>query len=167
MGGNARGEPTDVAIAVKAVGDDAEFYTLRALFVEYEADLPAHLRHGTVPELAELARTYSGNSRAFLAMADGAAIGCVAVREFDRESALLLRLYVKTARRGLGAARALVGAVIGFAREGRRRRVILDTNKAALDPAYRLYRSMGFVECEPFAAVTYECPTFMELRLES
>ena len=152
---------------MRAVAGEAEFRALRGLFVEYEADLPAHLRHGAVPGLAKLIGTYAGNNRAFLAMADGAAIGCVAVREFDRQSALLLRLYVKPAHRGLGVARTLVESVIGFARERNRRRVILDTNKAALDPAYRLYRSMGFAECEPFSAVTYACPTFMELRLRS
>ena len=145
--------------------DDSDFPTLRDLFCEYEAGLPARLRHGTVPELAELTSTYSGRNRAFLALLDETAIGCVAVREFDPQTALLLRLYVAPVSRGLGAARALVEAAIGFARESRYRRIVLDTNKAALEPAYRLYCTLGFVECEPFATVTYECPTFMELLL--
>ena len=166
MAEHGGGESIEVSVAIKAVDNEAEFRTLQELFAEYEADLPAHLRHGAVPALPELVRTFAGNNRAFLAMAGGDAIGCIAVRDFDRESALLLRLYVKPARRGLGAARALVEAVIEFAREGKHSRVILDTNKEALDPAYRLYRSTGFTECKPFAAVTYECPTFMELRIK-
>ncbi|HXB82638.1 MAG TPA: GNAT family N-acetyltransferase [Candidatus Acidoferrum sp.] len=154
-----------MALAVRVVKTKPDFRALRGLFVEYEADLPPHLRHGTVPELGELVKVYSGRSRAFLAVADGIAIGCVAVRKFDPETALLIRLYVKPERRGLGAARTLVEAAIGFARTFGYRRVVLDTNKAALEPAFRLYRSLGFGECAPFAEVSYECPTFMELPL--
>lgn len=156
-----------MAVAIRALNDASGFLTLRDLFSEYEADLPPYLRHGTVPELAELSDTYGGRNRAFLAFSEESAIGCVAVREFDPQTALLLRLYVAPASRGLGAARALVEAVIGFAREGQYRRIVLDTNKAALEPAYRLYCKLGFVECEAFTAVTYECPTFMELALET
>lgn len=157
----------DAALAIRVVGDTHDFTTLRNLFVEYESDLPPHLRHGNVPSLAELTQTYAGKDRAFLALLEGAPIGCVAVREFDAQTALLLRLYVTPSGRGLGAARALVEAAIEFAQARAYRRIALDTNKQALEPAYRLYRSLGFVECEPFAAVTYECPTFMELALET
>jgi GNAT superfamily N-acetyltransferase len=158
-------ECSAVALAVHVVEAELDFRRLRSLFVEYEAELPARLRHGTVPELEELVRVYSGRGRAFLALSDGIVVGCVAMREFDPETGLLLRLYVKPKRRGLGAARSLVEATIGFARSSGYRRVVLDTNKAALEPAFRLYRSLGFEECDPFAEVTYECPTFMELLL--
>jgi GNAT superfamily N-acetyltransferase len=87
------------------------------------------------------------------------------VRELDPDTALLLRLFVRPARRGLGAARLLTKAAITHARESAYRRIVLDTNREQLEPAYRLYESLGFVECEPFAEVSYECPTFMELLL--
>jgi putative acetyltransferase len=141
-------------IAIRPVEGDADFRTLRSLFIEYEAALPAHLRHGSVPELNELMATYREKNRAFLARFEGAAVGCVAVRELDDDTALLLRLYVIPTRRGLGAARALVEKVLEFARAGAYHRVVLDTNKVALEPAYRLYRSMGFVDCGPFMTVT-------------
>jgi GNAT superfamily N-acetyltransferase len=156
---------SDVAVAIQAVEGEADFRTLRELFVEYEADLPPHLRHGAVPELAELLDTYVKKSRAFLAFTEKSSIGCVAVREFDPSTALLLRLYVTPEHRGRGAARSLVIAAIEFAREGAYRRIVLDTNKEALEPAFRLYRTLGFIECEPFTAVTYASPTFMELKL--
>jgi ribosomal protein S18 acetylase RimI-like enzyme len=165
MARRVKAECSRVALAVHVVIAKSDFRTLRDLFVEYEADLPSRLRHGTVPGLGELVKVYSGRNRAFLALASGAVIGCVAVRKLDPETALLLRLYVKPERRGLGAARSLVEATIKYARTSGYRRVVLDTNKAVLEPAFRLYRSLGFVECEPFAEVPYECPTFMELLL--
>jgi GNAT superfamily N-acetyltransferase len=152
-------------ITIRRAESEADFRQLHELFVEYEADLPPVLRHGTVPGLPELRATYAGPNAAFFATADGAAVGCVAVREFDTETALLLRLFVKPKSRGLGAARSLVEAVIERARSTGYRRIVLDTNKERLMPAYRLYRAFGFEECEPFATVTYECPTFMELLL--
>jgi putative acetyltransferase len=154
-----------VGVAIRAVEDASDLRKLRNLFLEYEDDLPPHLRHGVVPELGELATAYHEKGRAFLAVLEGDAIGSVAVREFDPQTALLLRLYVTPARRGLGTARALVNAAIEFARECGYHRLVLDTNREALQPAYSLYRALGFVECEPFTTVTYACPTFMELGL--
>jgi GNAT superfamily N-acetyltransferase len=153
------------SIAIRRVSDESEFQRLYELFVEYEADLPLHLRHGTVPEVVELRESYAAQNAAFLATLEGDAVGCVAVRQFDAHTALLLRLFVRPSGRGLGAARSLVNATIEHARSGGYRRIVLDTNKQQLMPAYRLYRSLGFDECEPFATVTYECPTFMELLL--
>jgi GNAT superfamily N-acetyltransferase len=152
-----------VGIAIHRVESESDFRRLYDLFIAYEADLPPELRHGIVPETRELVQTYARQNGAFLATLEGAAVGCVAVREFDPETALMLRLFVKPASRGLGAARSLVAAAIAFARRQGHRRIVLDTNKKRLMSAYRLYRSLGFKECPPFAAVAYECPTFMEL----
>jgi GNAT superfamily N-acetyltransferase len=156
-----------VVVAICRVHEEIEFRQLHDLFAEYEAGLPKELRHGSVPDVAALRERYERRDAAFLAISRGSAIGCVAVTKFDAETALMLRLYVQPHRRGLGAARWLVGAAIAFSREQGRRRIALDTNKEQLMPAYRLYRSLGFEECEPFATVTYEFPTFMELRLGS
>lgn len=156
-----------MAVTICAVKDASDFRALRALFVEYEADLPADLRHGEIPSLLDDMEMYRGRNRAFLASVKEPAIGCVAVREFDSRTALLARLYVTPTARGLGAARALVDTALAFARQRGYSRIVLDTNKDALEPAYRLYRTLGFVECEPFMTVTYACPTFMELVFEA
>lgn len=150
---------------VRRVDSDVDLRRLHDLFAEYEADLPPVLRHGVVPDVEELKDAYSGKNAAFLATLDGSAIGCVAVAALDSELALLLRLFVTPKSRGHGAARSLVSAAVEFLREGGYRRVVLDTHKEQLEPAYRLYRSLGFEECEPYRAVTYDCPTFMELRV--
>jgi GNAT superfamily N-acetyltransferase len=153
-------------ILVHRVASEADFRRLRELFILYEADLAPKLRHGHVPQRSDLKKLYVAPNAAFLALYGEDAIGCVAVKKRDPETAVLLRLFVQPSKRGLGAARALVSAVIGYARQQRYRRIVLDTHREKLMPAYRLYRSFGFEECEPFATVSYECPTFMELRLE-
>jgi GNAT superfamily N-acetyltransferase len=154
-----------VLVEVRRVHDRSDFQKLHDLFVEYEADLSEELRHGVVPDSAALDQTYAQRNAAFLATCEGDAIGCVAVKAFDKETALMLHLFVQPERRGLGAARLLVTAAIEFARVERFGRIVLDTNKEQLVAAYRLYRSLGFEECAPFTTVTYEFPTFMQLSL--
>ncbi|HEY1867626.1 MAG TPA: GNAT family N-acetyltransferase [Candidatus Cybelea sp.] len=152
--------------AIRKVRSIEEFRQLRDLFEQYEADLPASLRHGDVPEVEELMQIFSGRNAAFLARIAGDDVGCAAVRAFDPDTAQLRHVFVAPRRRGLGSARSLTATAIEFARQRGYARIVLDTNKAQLQPAYLLYRSLGFQECEPFAPVTYECPTFMELRLD-
>ncbi len=114
--------------------------------------------------IAELRLRYARPNVAFVATHEGNPAGCVAVTMLDASTAVILRLYVRPQCRGLGIARALVNAAIGFAREGGFSRIVLDTNKR-LAAAYELYRSFGFTECAPFGSVSYACPTFMELRI--
>ncbi|HMF28062.1 MAG TPA: GNAT family N-acetyltransferase [Candidatus Cybelea sp.] len=156
----------DVSPAIRQVTSSEEFRQLRDLFEQYEADLPASLRHGAVPNVDDLTQIFVGRNAAFLASIAGDDVGCAAVQAFDPHTAQLRHVFVAPPRRGLGAARSLTVRAIEFAREHGYARIVLDTNKAQLQPAYLLYRSLGFEECEPFATVTYECPTFMELRLD-
>ena len=153
-------------LQVRRVQSAAEFDRFVELLAAYEAGLPSDLRHEQAPS-SVLQGLDSGRSAAFLAFAAGEAVGCVAVREFDRETAVLKRLFVRPAHRGAGAARALVETALAFLREQRFGRVVLDTEKRRLRRAYDLYRSFGFEECAPYAVVDYRCPTFMELHLQT
>ena len=79
----------------------------------------------------------------------------------------LKRLYVRPARRGLGAGRALAAQAIDEARAMGYRLMRLDTG-TFLEASRRLYASLGFVETGPY----YEVPpdvlrvtVFMELPL--
>jgi GNAT superfamily N-acetyltransferase len=153
-------------VTISRADSAPDFEALYALFLAYEADLPVNLRHGTVPSAVELAQIYTGPNAAFVACTDGEPVGCVGIRELDPATGLILRLYVTPAHRGFGTARELVIEAIEHAKERTYRRIVLDTNKEQLMPAYRLYRSLGFQECAPFAEVSYECPTFMELVLD-
>ncbi|HEV3090048.1 MAG TPA: GNAT family N-acetyltransferase [Candidatus Cybelea sp.] len=142
----------------------ADFAQLRELLLAYEEDLDPELRHGEVPSTERLAATHRGSEAAFLARRATRASGCVAVRDLGGGSALVLRLFVLPAHRGVGAARALVARAIDFALDRGYARIFLDTDKERLEPAYRLYRSFGFEECPPYAPVGYANPTYMVLR---
>jgi GNAT superfamily N-acetyltransferase len=154
-----------MAIEVRKVECERDFQRLHDLFVAYEEDLPPDLRHGVVPGIASLTDTFARTNAAFLAMDDNDAIGCVAVTALDRDTARMRHLFVMPEYRGLGAARSLVTASIAFARDDGYRRFVLDTHKGRLNAAYALYQSLGFTESEPYGAVDYESPTFMELLL--
>ena len=150
--------------ATLQVRSDADFARLHELLVEYERYLPPALRHGPVPGQSELPATYAAPAAAFLALSDAEAIGCVAVTPLDAATAVLLRLYVRQEHRGAGAGRSLVTSALTFLRESGYERVVLETDKGQLEPAYRLYLSLGFAECTPYAAGHTDCATFMELR---
>ncbi len=142
-----------------------DFEELRRLFLEYEADLPPELRHGPVPSVAALRRDFAEPNAAFLATIEGENVGCVAMTPRDGTTAVIRHLFVAPHGRGRGAARILVERVIERARATGYRRVALDTHKGQLQPAYLLYRGLGFEECAPHGEVDYESPTFMELWL--
>jgi len=152
-------------LEIRRVQRSAAFDRFVELLGLYEAGLPGDLRHKKAPNMEALTASHGGRSAAFLAMCGGEAVGCVAVREVDGATAVLRRLFVLPEHRGAGIARALVEAVLAFAKRQRYERVVLDTDKGRLRRAYDLYRSFGFKECAPFAEVDYESPTFMELRL--
>jgi GNAT superfamily N-acetyltransferase len=151
-----------VAVQTHRAQSDADLADFHALLVEYEADLPQQLRHGGIPDVTALKQSFSKRSAAFLAAAAGQILGCVAASELDSETALMMRLFVRPASRGLGAARALVLSAIEFVQGAGYTRIVLDTDKELLPAAYRLYRSVGFTECASYASVDYPCPTFME-----
>jgi GNAT superfamily N-acetyltransferase len=126
------------------------------LIAEYERDLPPDLRHATLEPFVVV----------FVASLEGQPCGCLALDERDPETGIVKRLFVKPSFRGHGVARALMDDLLAVARERGYTRVILDTNREALAAAYQLYRSMGFTEyTDDSDAVSYACPTFMELKL--
>ncbi|MGB6061810.1 MAG: GNAT family N-acetyltransferase [Candidatus Aquilonibacter sp.] len=143
-----------------------EFLELHRLLTVYESDLPEPLRHGSVPEISALMTLYGAPNAAFLARLDDTAIGCVVCKPQDTSTAELARLYVEPHARKSGAGRALVNAVIDFARGAGFERLVLDTHRELLPAACRLYNSLGFAEYQPeCGGDDAVCPTFMGLRL--
>ena len=152
---------------IRVASDPSELEQFRRLLLEYEASLPPHLRHSDLDaELADLGAAYTGpHNAAWIALIDDVACGCVALRQLDSSTAVVRKMYVQPDRRGNGVARALFAALKEAAEARGYSRLVLDTEREALQPAYSLYRSLGFTECEAFADVDYPSPTYMELRL--
>jgi len=157
-----------VRIDVRRAANAGEFERFRTLATEYEASLSDDLRHADfAAQVADVATHYGPPHAAFVAEADGASAGCVAltVHAADRV-AVVKKMYVVPACRKRGVARALLGALIAYARERGVDRLVLDTARERMQAAYALYLALGFRECEPYGEVEYRCATFMELRID-
>lgn len=124
---------------------------------------------GLEEELAALPGIYAPpTGRLLIAMHDGQAAGCVALKGHDATTAELKRLYVRPSFRGLDIGRRLVAALVSEARAMGYRRVILDSH-ASMTKAHELYEAAGFRRVGPppgFPEELKAVVVFMELTLE-
>ena len=107
-------------------------------------------------ELADLPGAY-GPPDGCLLLCDemGLALGCVAVKRIGPDSCEMKRMFVAPTARRHGAVRALAEAVLDRARDAGYRSVHLDTSVRQTE-AIELYRSLGFVDSEPYYDVPEE-----------
>ena len=143
-------------------GEDLE--RTGGLFLEYSQDLPFDLSFQNFDEEVKTLPGRYARPRGcmLLAMWTGEAAGCVALRQIGDGVCEMKRLFVQPALRGKGIGRALGQAIIEEARRIGYKRMRLDT---VLEPAKRLYRSLGFREIPPYQRVPIEGVVFMELEL--
>lgn len=156
-----------MAIDVLRVTSADDFERFRALAAEYEASLPSDLKHSDFArQHAAVAAHFSPPNAAFVAEADGVPAGCVALAVNAAErTAVVKTLYVTPSYRKHGIARLLMNGLIDYARGCGMVRLVLDTARERMQPAYALYLALGFRDCEPYGEVDYRCPTFMDLRI--
>lgn len=82
----------------------------------------------------------------------GVLAGCGALRELDSAHGEIKSMRTPAAMRRRGVGRAILAHLLKTARERGYRRLSLETGSAdAFLPARRLYESVGFVRCGPFA----------------
>lgn len=81
----------------------------------------------------------------------GELLGVGALKRLDSQHAELKSLHTAEAARRRGVGRAIVGHLIGLARDRGFRRISLETGAIpAFEPSRALYASAGFQPCEPF-----------------
>ena len=153
--GRSRGAPR-IALA-----DDVEL--VRTLFREYEAGLGVDLCFQNFDE--EVAALPAGYDALLVAWLGEEPAGCIGVRHLDDVTCEMKRLYVRPAARGTGIGRGLAVASIEHARTLGYVRMRLDNIPAEMAAAYELYKTLGFVEIEPYTFNPNEGVKFMELRL--
>ena len=132
----AREEPIDSPDAVAL---------LRAYFVEivdryHGRPMPASLVDQAMAEDPD-----TGIVAFLVARLDGAAAGCVGLRE----AGLITRMYIAPAFRRRGGGRVLIAAVEAAARARGLTRLRLDTRDDLVE-ARALYAATGYAEVEPF-----------------
>ena len=110
--------------------DSAQLIELaRELLLEYASSLDFDLGfQGFDRELAELPGEYAPpDGRLVLAIRDGEAVGCVALRRIAHDVCEMKRLYVRPDCRGMGIGRFLAIVAIEEARQIGYQRMRLDT----------------------------------------
>jgi len=144
--------------------DDIE--EIRRLFLEYAGSLDFDLCFQDFDrELRELPGEYAEpDGRLILAKCDGRCVGCVGLRRLEGDICEMKRLYVKPDYRGTGIGRELASRIIAEARAIGYRRMRLDTISDMVE-AITLYRSLGFVEIDPYRPNPIDGAKYFELKL--
>ncbi len=138
----------------------------RSLFVEYADWLGVDLCfQGFQQELDGLPGDYAPpDGQLLVAIEDGQAVGCAAIRRLNDGICELKRLYVRPGHRGKGLGRSLVESTIAEAKAigyGKMRLHSL----ASMKEAVAIYRFLGFTEIPAFAYNPRPDAVFMELGL--
>jgi ribosomal protein S18 acetylase RimI-like enzyme len=143
-----------------------ELDTIRTLFQEYERFLGVDLCfQGFEQELAGLPGAYARPGGALLLAVDqGDAAGCVALRPLQDGACEMKRLYVRDDYRGRGLGRRLAEQTIAEARAMGYACMRLDTLER-LTAAVALYRSLGFRERPGYYDNPLHGVTYWELAL--
>ncbi|WKZ80732.1 MAG: GNAT family N-acetyltransferase [Fimbriimonadaceae bacterium] len=154
-------------MAIRSVSP-SDIDLVRKLFREYEAELRVDLCfQGFEQELCSLPGKYAEPRGAILLALEGEEpAGVVALRPLGETECEMKRLYVRPAFRGHGAGRLLAEAIVGAAKSKGYGAMALDTLER-LQPAIRLYESLGFRRCEPYCSNPEPDVVFMKLELRS
>jgi carbonic anhydrase len=116
-------------------------------------------------ELANLPGDYTPpGGRLAIAIIDGRAAGCVALRRVDADRAEAKRLYVRPEFRDRGIGRALLNWVIQEARAAGYRELVGDT-MPVMAKALAMYDRMGFERTGPYGEKPTEGAVYIRLCL--
>ena len=146
---------------------ELEIEDIRRLFSEYGRSLNFNLCFQSFEEeLRDLPGAYAApRGRLILALVDGSAAGCVALKPLDGHVCEMKRLYVRPEARGSGLGRLLVAALLREARSRGYRAMRLDT-VPGMDAAIALYRACGFEEIAPYRPNPIVGALYLEKDLE-
>ena len=139
----------------------------RGLFLEYAGSLGFSLCfQGFDQELENLPGAYvPPNGRLLLAILEGQAAGCVALRPLENGICEMKRLYVRPSYRGKAIGQRLVDRIIAEARLIGYERMRLDTITSSMQDAIALYRRRGFQEIPPYRENPIAGALYLELVL--
>ncbi|MFL6571998.1 MAG: GNAT family N-acetyltransferase [Burkholderiales bacterium] len=120
-------------------------------------------------DIEDRAKFYPPSGRFYLVRHDERDVGVGCLKRLVQGVGEIQRMYIQAHVRGIGAGRALVQRLLRDARELGYTRVRLESLRA-LAPAHTLYRSVGFVEVEPYSDNSmdaYQDPATLEAYRKS
>ncbi|MGC4038230.1 MAG: GNAT family N-acetyltransferase [Chitinophagaceae bacterium] len=160
-------KPMHEDIIIKIATTAAQFEDGRILFRKYAASLSIDLSFQDFEhELSVMNKQYNEPKGALLiAYKNSLPIGCVAIRESERNIAELKRMYVDPGYRRLKLGKNLLQSAIDTARELNYQFIRLDT-LPEMKQALELYRSFGFYEIQPYRFNPVNGAVFMEKKLD-
>lgn len=139
---------------------------VRRLFLEYAATLDCDpCLQRIEQDVAHLPGEYAPpDGRLLLALNDGRAAGCAALRRIGEGVFEMRRMYVRPAFRGRKIGRGLALRCIEEARKEGGALLRLYT-LPSMNEAIHLYRSLGFRDIAPYGGQVIEGAIYMELKL--
>jgi putative acetyltransferase len=154
------------SFTVREVGDDRDLTEVRRLVTAHgdaRASVPGV--EYVYADAARMPGPYAPpRGGIWLAEADGAGIGCVALRPMEDQAAEVKRMFVDEAWRGRGVGRALLEALIAGARARGYDTLRLGT-LSDMDAAQGLYKSLGFTPIGRYRPDELMDTRFYELAL--
>jgi ribosomal protein S18 acetylase RimI-like enzyme len=153
-------------IVFKVANTFQEFEDGRNLFQQYANSLNIDLSFQDFPnELKTIDKQYNKpNGSLLIAYSDKIAVGCVGIREFDKDTAELKRMFVKIEYRGYKIGVKLLELAIDIIKKLDYKKIRLDT-LSTMTQAQKLYRSFGFHEIPPYRFNPIKGSVFMEKEL--
>lgn len=156
----------DTILVIREADPKEDMDRVRTLFRQYIQELDEDLSfQGFEEELESLPGEYSWPTGSlYLALANEQPVGCIAMRRIDETACEMKRLYVQPEHRGKNIGRLLVRTIISSAGAHGYKTMKLDSLKR-LKSAYRLYRSFGFQETQPYTYNPLPEAVYMQLTL--
>ena len=156
-----------MSIRIDFAESTIDFDKARQLFLEYADSLGFSLCfQGFEEELENLPGKYaSPDGCILLAWDELECVGCVGLRPLNQNVCEMKRLYVKPAFRRSGLGRFLAEKIVQQGSQKNYVRMQLDT-LSSMKYAMKLYRSLGFVETDPYYNNPHPEVVFFEITLD-
>jgi len=159
--------PKSINITFKVAETPQEFEEGRSLFEQYALFIGIDLSfQNFADELNTIDKQYNKPEGTLLiAYDESKAVGCVALRKWDSETAELKRMFVMQEYQGHKIGQRLLQQILDIAQELKYKKVRLDT-LSTMKPALTLYRLYGFYEIPAYRFNPMEGTVYMEKILE-
>jgi len=153
-------------IIFKVANTHQEFEDSKNLFQQYANSLEVDLDfQDFTNELKTIDKQYNKPKGALiLAYKNNVALGCAGIRELNKDTAELKRMFVKAEYRKYKIGRKLLELAIDIAKELHYKIIRLDT-LPTMTPAQNLYHSFGFYEIPSYRFNPVSGTIYMEKKL--